>query len=431
MLVAILLSSALLTNVLSSASQGKMKNQSNPILLATALDNSSNNTTTECRFNFSSKTDKLAADVVTFNSTLDVYINAAQTLDNDISPVLAGLNTLDKVAKGLVLLDNALTDMNDLLEIAKAIPETKEDATKLSEDLAKIHPPVTNANTKVNKLNTKLTPMREKLTKLDKGLKAFIEKAKLFKTRLTAYSQFLSNAQQCLSSLPDGDKRNKLQSDIDNLADASDKRVVQATEALQKIITTINDIERAIKSKLVAAFDKLNDLEEKVEDLLSKINVIKNPLHDLHALYLKNFGFSFPYPSPTWKNPLRMKHCHVDIGFKTIIQGYNAIEKEIENILSGFLFKALKEFGLEKVIKGLIDDATSELNSITKRLNMNFKVEIPGLSDIDSPLQDLDTGFDDIGPKLDIDFQPLIDLMNQIESDINSMENIYKNCKNL
>jgi uncharacterized protein involved in exopolysaccharide biosynthesis len=152
-------------------------------------------------------------------------------------------------------------------------------------------------------------------------------------------------------------------------------------------------------------------------------------LHDLHALFSKSFSVKFPYPSPTWENPFRIKHYSLDIGFGTIIKGSGAIEKEIEHLLSKELYKTAKLFGLEKLVKELEEQAQRELNNVLKDLHMDFKVEILDLNKLEQRLNDLDKGFGDLAPKLSLDTKPLEDLLNDIENDMKEMENVYQNCK--
>jgi len=373
--------------------------------------------------------DRLQNDVAEFDKTLNIYITEGQKLDGDIQIVLKGLDLIDKMANDLQKLDNALSTVEKLITIAKDIPQTEKAAATLSNGMQTIHPPVTQASTTVNNFNNKITPARQNLQNFDTKLQKLITTAQNFEKRLNVYTADISKAQQCLNSLPEGSVKDGLISRLDKLADASDKRVVQATKILKDIIAVVNDVKQVIDQEIRTALEPMYDLETQIEDLFKKLNALINPLHDLHALFSKSFGVSFPYPSPTWKNPFRIKHYSIDIGFGTIIKGAGAIEKEIEHLLSNELYKAAKLFGLEKLIKDLENQAQKELNNVLKDLHLDFKAEIPDLNKLEQWMNNLDKGFGDLLPKLNLDTKPLEDLFNDIENDIREMENIYQNCK--
>jgi len=382
-------------------------------------------------FYTSAVVEKLKSDVATLKSTIDTYITSAQALDKDLVIVIRGLELIDKVATDLKVLDQVLTTVNQLLDVAKLIPQTKTEAQALSDGINVIKPQVSQASKVANKYNDEFTPFRGKLETFDEKLKSLIQKTQAFERKLDAYVVHISNAQQCINSLPEGTAKNDLQSRLDNLSSSSDQRVVQANRYLQDIISTVNYVENEIQIKIKGYLEPLHDLEIRIDDLLGKLNLLINPLHDLQGLYLKHFSVSFPYPSPTWKNPFRMKTYTLSIGFDIIIKGIDEIEREIERLLSKALLKAAKLFGLEKLIKDLMAQAQRELDAILNQLMMKFKVEIPGLDQLELNLKGLKMEFDLILPKIDIDTQPLEDLLNAIELDIIEMENIYNNCRRL
>lgn len=377
----------------------------------------------------SAAADRLQDDVATFDKTLNTYITEGQKLDSDIQLVLKGLDLIDKMATDLQKLDDGLSTVEKLIVIAKDIPETEKEATTLSHGMETIHPPVTRACTTVNNFNNKIKPSRKNLEDFDAKLQKLITAAQNFEKRLNAYTADITKAQQCINSLPEGSAKDGLQSHLDKLADASDKRVVQATKLLKDIIAVVQDVKQIIDQEIRVAMEPLYELETQIEDLYKEVNALINPLHDLKALFSKSFSVKIPYPSPTWKDPIRIKHYSLDIGFDTILKGTGAIEKEIERLLSKELYKAAKLFGLDQLVKDLKEQEQRELKTILKDLHMGFKAEIPDLNKLDQWLNDLDKGFGDLTPKLNLDPIPLEGLMNDIENDIREMENIYQNCK--
>lgn len=373
--------------------------------------------------------DRLRDDVAKFDKVLNTYIVTGQKLDGDIQIVLKGLDLVEKMGKDLQNLDNALTTVEKLLPIAEAIPQTEEQAKSVSAGIAKIHPSVTRASDAVNNFNAKVAPARKNLEEFDSKLQKLISAAQTFERRLNVYTADIAKADECVSSLPAGSAKEAMQTKLDQLANASDKRVLQATKLLTDIIAVLNDVKQVIDQEVRVAMEPLYDLETEIENLYRNIKALINPLHELKALFSKSFSVSFKYPSPTWKDPFREKTCTIDIGFETILKGAGAIESEMKHLLSNELFKVAKWFGIEKLVKELESKAQDELKDILKDLHLDFKVEIPGLDNMPELLNALDKAMGDLVPKLTLDTQPFEGLLNDLENDIHEMENIYQNCK--
>ena len=223
--------------------------------------------------------------------------------------------------------------------------------------------------------------------------------------------------------------KNDLQSKLDKLASESDLRIVQANTILQDIITKVKDADSFIHDKLRNAIEPFETLENDIENLLSNLNSLINPLNDLGSLLNKTYCVDFPYPSPTWRKPWRVKHYDLCIGFRTIIRGSDYIEREIKDILSSGLYSAAKVFGLGKLVNDLERQAKNELNSVTNRLNLRFNVSIPGLDKLEQELSYLENGLNEFNPKININTSPFENLMGDIEKDFDMLANIYKNCK--
>jgi CII-binding regulator of phage lambda lysogenization HflD len=377
----------------------------------------------------SASVDQLRTDIASLRQTLNVYDTHGKKLDTDLQLVIKALDLLDKMAHGLKSLDAAMTSAEKLLDIAKDIPQTSEQATTLSNQLKSIHPSVTDASTKVNSLNDKLAPTRQKLTTFDGILQKALIVEEGFDKVVGAYSDITGKAQTCINSLPAGTVKDGLQSRIDGLSNQSDPRVVQANKILRDPINAIDDIEKIIQERLRPLREPLDELDSDVENLLSKLNDIMNPLRDVQALFQKTFDVSFPYPSPTWRHPGRMKHYTVSIGFDVILKGSDAIKSDLKRMLGGALYDAAKAFGIDKLIKDLEDQAQGALKVVLNRLKLDVDVKLPGLGKLPSELTEADNAFSDLVSKLNLDTQPLNDAMQKIENDKAEMEKIDAGCK--
>ena len=148
----------------------------------------------------------------------------------------------------------------------------------------------------------------------------------------------------------------------------------------------------------------LEDLRAKLNDLTSRLNGLSSQLGKLNAILDQSFSFSFPYPNPTITDPLRISYYNVGIGFRTIIEGAGAIEKAIEDRLSGFLWGVLKGLGVDQFVKQLESAANSAVNALLDAVNFNVDVNLPSLDALDALKLDevvLESGLDSF--KLSVD----------------------------
>jgi uncharacterized coiled-coil DUF342 family protein len=374
----------------------------------------------------SSSVSKLTSDESTLHKTLDVYLDKSQAVHQDLHLIINVLTTIDKVTKALVALNDMLGTVNDLLAIPRAIPQTRETAENLSKGIAAIKPQVEQASTKMTTLNNKVQPINARLQSFDSKLQKFIAALQVSEKSLDSYVAAINTAQQCVLSLPSGSARDKAQNDLDKLSDKSDGAVVNANTLLAAPLNAVKRIEDEIIAKLQTLVDPLDQLDQDVESLLSKLRGAVNPLHDLSALFNKSFGFSFPYPNPTWRKPWRISHYTISVEFKTIINGADAIEKRIEQLLSGTMYRFAKEFGLGKIVDGIENDAKHELNTITNRMNLGFPVSLPGLNRLDESISRLSAAFGDLDGLLDFDPQPITSELQKIQNDISAFQNICR-----
>src|SRR5512140_2975948 len=99
-----------------------------PARNAFGLDESAPAAEIGAAYSLSAKVDKLKTDVQTLHTTIDTYVTAAKTADADIQYVIRGIEMVDKIATDLKTLDQTMTDVDKLLDIAKAVPQTRDQA---------------------------------------------------------------------------------------------------------------------------------------------------------------------------------------------------------------------------------------------------------------------------------------------------------------
>ena len=234
-------------------------------------------------------------------------------------------------------------------------------------------------------------------------------------------------AEQCAAGLPPGKTRDSIQDNINRQSSDVDPYVVKANNGLVDIINAVNSMEQSIQGDIRQVIEPIHKLEQEVDAVERKLHALVNPLHELSALFKKEFSAEFPYPSPTWKNPLRVEHYNFSIGFKVILEGEHAVEKEIERKLSKDMYKAAKIFGMDKLVKGLVHEATKELNAIKGKLSLNIKMEIPGIDAINADLNAFERGLANIRIP-NINAQPIDDLLKKIQGEIPKLNSLLSGC---
>lgn len=373
-------------------------------------------------------TTKLKADVTALNSTLDKYIKVGNKADLDLTVVITGIDIVAILNTDLTNIDHDSAVVRDLLGIAKQVPELKDQASLLLSALEKAQPSVKQAQKTTSDANASLMPTRNRLNTVDKGLRTLVSTAGILEKTLAVYSTALVKAEQCAAGLQTGKVRDSIQDNISHQSNDVDPYIVKANDGLIEIINVVNAIDQTIQSNTKQVIEPIHKIEQEVDAVERKIHAAVNPLHELSALFKKEFSAEFPYLSPTWKDPVRIRHHNFSIEFKVILQGEHAIEKEIEKILSKDMYNAAKLFGLGKLVKGIQHEAMKELNSIKGKLSLNIKMEIPGVDTIKPDLDAFEREVANINTP-NINAQPIDDLLKKIQGEIPKLNAQLNSCK--
>jgi len=375
----------------------------------------------------SSAVTKLKADVADLNTTLNIYIKTGNRADLDLTIVIAGIDMVTVINTDLTNIDHDGALLRDLLGVAKQVPALKEQASTLLSALEKTKPSVKQAQKSTNEANARLIPIRNKLNTIDKGIRSLVKIAEGLEKGLNLYSATLVKVQQCADGLPAGSKKDSIQISIDNRANEIDPTVVKINADLVSIINAVNTIDQSIQSDTKKIIEPLHKLESDLDSLARKLHALINPLHELDALYKKEFSAEFPYPAPTFENPFKIKHYKVSIGFKTILEGKEKIEHEIEKMLSKEMYEAAKLFGLEKLIRAIEHDAMNEMNAIKNKIHLNINIEVQGLDKIEADLSAFEKALANIQMP-NIDTQPIKNLLNKIQDEVKQLNSIFSVC---
>lgn len=382
----------------------------------------------------STSVNKLNKDTATLKVTVGEILTAAQGLDSKLLQLENTLNIPSKIDSDLKQLVTVMNTVKHLLQVAKLVPEISSEVSAIIKAINAIEVPLKKAQSAISDFDKKIKPLKKAVKKFEAKLKILINKIQTFQTKLKDYVTQVNNAQQCINSLPDGSTKTTLQPKLDKLADQSDQYVVKLNTLLQAVITKVKQMSDFIENKLDPLFKPLEDIENEITELENRLQGIIRPLSELSSLFNRKLSVSFPYSCPTWKD--LGKTCHYSIGFtiKEILKGPGWIEDQIKRILSTVLYDVAKAFGLDKLIKKLVNEANGAMKKVLstlKKLLKALNIQIPGLAKIGKTLSSILKALKNLESELSLDLGPIKDEIANIENDVAAFKKIYKNCKNV
>ncbi|MDD2806523.1 MAG: hypothetical protein PHV33_13305 [Elusimicrobiales bacterium] len=329
---------------------------------------------------------KLDADSRTLYKDQAALIARVETVKDFLDTSASRLGLLETIDADLKATEAGLKAIDTAAEAAEAIPQAREKAKKVRASVAVTLKDVTAARKRLDAVVLKTKPVREKMENAAE---------KLGKVRLALWGVNegvvnkmpfpLGIAAGCLNKMTP-EKRPCAQNSVDSKAGTVDSIVTEYDRVVKILIYTPEPWLPSMKffDPFSAELAELEKLREEVDALLGRVEKLEGELHGLLKVLNMKFGFSFPYPNPTWTNPARISHYHVKIGFRKIVQGANAIEKEIEHILSGFLWKVLKRVGVGKYVDDLKDQAEREANRLVRAVHFDIDLGLPDFGPLDA-----------------------------------------------
>jgi hypothetical protein len=350
---------------------------------------------------------KLNEDSRTLYKDQSALIARVQTIEDFLGTSASRLGLLETLDSGLKATEKGLTGLDKAAEAAEAIPQAREKAKKVRVSITAALKDVTAARVRMDAVTAKTKPAREKM-------ESAADKAKMLRLALWGFNEGviakmpipLGIAAGCLGKMRDP-VRACAQEKADSKCASIDSAVTEYDRVVKVLIYTPEPWLPSMKffDPFSAELEELDKLREDVEALKDRVEKLERELHGLLQVLDMKFGFSFPYPNPTWTNPARFSHYHVKIGFRKIVQGTNAIEREIEHILSGFLWKVLKGLGVGKYVDDLKDEAEREANRMMKTVHFDIDLGMPDFA----PLAPFEASIGGLPDALDLLKLPSID----------------------
>jgi len=352
---------------------------------------------------------KLDQDSRTLYTDQDALIERVYNIKTTLQTTADRLGILTTLDSDLKKLEASVNAAYTAAETAETIPQAREKAKKMKATLGTAKANVTAARTRMDAIVAKTEPLRQKMEKaagiagkVQTGL-TVVNEGPIAKMRFP-----ISVAAGCVNKIP-APRHDCAAKNIDDTAADVDAVVVEYDRVVKLLLTNPEPWLPSVSflDPFKANLDAVDKLRADMEKLAKQLEGLTSNLKKLNAVLDQSFGFSFPYPDPTITNPIRTSTCHVDIGFKTIIQGVGKIEDEIEDKIGKTLYKVLETIGVRKFVDQLKDKADSAVNALMRAINFDITVNLPSLAPLDQLeklLPGLDAKLDGLKfPEIDLD----------------------------
>jgi hypothetical protein len=323
-------------------------------------------------------------------AVLDQDVKQLSVRAHKVSQVLnisaKGLAVPSQVSSDLHKLASALKQLDKAAETAEAVPQARENAKKLRSSIGPVLKDVTAAKEKAHDIADKVEPVIITVAKASLNAERLSKGLALFDHDLLQHEPAAAQiSQTCVNGAADG-KKVCMKTKVDEKADQVDQLVVEMDRVIKPLVASYVPSMPALLrlDEFNASMKQFEELLHQIERLESKIEVMLSPLHELEKLLDKEFRVKFHVP-------LLGSHS-VGVGMRTIIKGSNAVEKEIEHVLSKTAWKVAKEFGVGKLVKSLEKDAQKEMDSVLNKLHLNpvlSLTSLKNLGDMEAPVDKL------------------------------------------
>lgn len=281
------------------------------------------------------------------------------------------------VASDLRKLEAELKMLDGLLNTAQAVPQIRENAKRAKQEVDVALKEVTAAKLKSEQAEHRVEPFKTRINAADERIVKLDANAERFRMAVPyPMSSYTGVAQTCVNNAAAARKQ-CMQGIVDGKGGNLDKGIQQMDKVVKLALTNMPDLTNL--KQLDDDFEVLESIRKKIEGVIKVTESMMGPLKELDSLLGRHFKASFPYPDPTWKNPVRISHYDVKVSMRTILNGGKAIEDEIERMLSKSLWKAAKIFGVGKLVDSIKHEAEHELKKITGKLHLNPNLRIPEL----------------------------------------------------
>ena len=308
-------------------------------------------------------------------------IHRVETIKTTLALTANGLALISVLEADIKALDLSVEALYRTAQAAEAIPQARPKVKPIKESLTAARASIKSARTTMAAITAKTEPVRLKLkTAADAAEKVEMGFTAANIIPCSTLPTITGAIKGCLATLKDP-KKACVSGQVDRNAGSVDDLVKDYDSAVRVLIyhpeVSLPNVDFA--NPFNEDLKALETLRAQLNALTSRLDGLSGKLSALNAVLDQNFSFSFPYPDPTLTDPLRFSNYTVNIGFRTIIEGSNAIQREIENRLSGFLWGILKGLGVNSYIESLQNAANGAVNALLDAVNFDVDVNLPSL----------------------------------------------------
>jgi len=276
------------------------------------------------------------------------------------------LEIVEKLEVKLKTLDQSLLTLDETLLVIKIVPEIRTEADVLKTAIDMIKAPLHKVYVASSDLDAIVKPVLTAVAKLDVKIKALDREIKMTIEKLGKFNTLVDQTGQCITSIPAGEPREKLNHEMDQASVKIDTRVKGADKLLILLIDSIDQIKKQVE-QIENRLKLLEEISSSMDQSISELNVIIGPLKVLENAL--SHIISIPYEGYT-------RYCRkwgipYPCGWHTVHFRFS-----VEEIISGLR-------GMLKPIVDLLNRAMhSFLDPILKKLH--FKVKLPSIKRLDS-----------------------------------------------
>ncbi|OGS11969.1 MAG: hypothetical protein A2285_07655 [Elusimicrobia bacterium RIFOXYA12_FULL_57_11] len=306
--------------------------------------------------------------------TLGKRINTIKNYLGISATALGMLSTLDA---DLRKLEASAKTLQSAAMAAEAIPQAREKAGKIKASLGASLKEITAARIRMDAIVAKTEPLRLKLAEAEDKAEKLGRALYLINSGFVKkFPRVAQAAETCLGRLP-ADTRACADPNVSKYAVKLDQALVDYDKVVQVLIYTPDSWLPSVDffNPFGTEIAEIDSLRKQIEALYGRVEGLSKNLSGLNTLVNSSFSFSFPYPTVTG-----MSSYKVSIGFKTIMDGADAIEGNIKSVLSSFLWEVLSRLGLGGYVDSLIKQANNALNAILDAVDADISLGLPDMA---------------------------------------------------
>jgi len=285
-------------------------------------------------------------------------------LDSNLGQIITVLGYSKTVDDDLTKLDNALTTVQDVLDVVTVIPEVGEAASAFKNAVTALSQEVHPARQSADKIEAKVKPLRDALQSVDNRLKQLIGPVQTIQTDSRQFLAKFTTVVTCIRSLPDGSYKTTGETYLDQFSSTAQPEVSGLNTGMTTATNAITTFYNAL-ARLQQQLSPLSAIASAVNQVLGVLNPVISVLQQLQN-DLQDIKITIPIPYP------------MNVSLYDIFKDFGE-----------FINLALAP------IQSLVNEALSALHvtlpSIPGLSNLiNLNITIPGLPDFEGLLTPLE-----------------------------------------